>query len=467
VQSVLLFPGQGAYHDDVVGALARDFPQLADVYAEIDEGAAVAGAARVSDVLLAGEPPPVAELLTEAPDTLQLCIYAVSVGLHRLLLGAGAKPSVHAGHSLGEIAALATAGAVSVGGGAEIVAHRCAALRQAGRTGRMVALACDAQRAAQILALVGDSQAAVAAANSPRQSVVSGPEQALEAVSSVARSLRIGVIPLPAPYPFHSPMVAGATADFAGRIAHVVWRPLEVPVYSPILGRYYEDADDLGHLLASHLVRQVRFADAIRQLRASGATTFVDCGSGATLSRLVQESAERVRCVPATVRHDAQQESVAAVAALLSPAAAPAAAPAAGPAAAPDGRLAGPLAPAPAQAGTERAATAASSASATPNRLTSRDQLFDQLRSMYAEALEYPPEVFTEDVALEADLGVDSVKQTELFARTVDRYGLPDLPEGLQLVDFDTMGKVVDLVWSLHQAASAEPVARDGLWSAA
>ena len=35
-------------------------------------------------------------------------------------------------------------------------------------------------------------------------------------------------------------------------------------------------------------------------------------------------------------------------------------------------------------------------------------------RGRYATALEYPVEVFIEDVELEADLGVDSVKKTEL-----------------------------------------------------
>jgi acyl carrier protein len=108
-----------------------------------------------------------------------------------------------------------------------------------------------------------------------------------------------------------------------------------------------------------------------------------------------------------------------------------------------------PAAPPPAEAAPEPAAAP------TGGRPAGRQQLFTELQAFYAEALEYPAEVFTEDVALEADLGVDSVKQTELFARTVEHYGLPSLADGLRLADFDTMGKVVDLVWSLLADAPA------------
>ena len=54
--------------------------------------------------------------------------------------------------------------------------------------------------------------------------------------------------------------------------------------------------------------------------------------------------------------------------------------------------------------------------------------VFAELVAVYAEAMEYPPEVFTETVELEAELGIDSVKQTEIMGRLSDTYGLPKLP---------------------------------------
>jgi acyl carrier protein len=82
---------------------------------------------------------------------------------------------------------------------------------------------------------------------------------------------------------------------------------------------------------------------------------------------------------------------------------------------------------------------------------------------MYAEALEYPAEVFTEDVKLEEDLGIDSVKQTELMARAADRYGLPQPPLDFRLGDYDTMGKLVDYVSAAGGRSAARPLAAQGI----
>ena len=68
-------------------------------------------------------------------------------------------------------------------------------------------------------------------------------------------------------------------------------------------------------------------------------------------------------------------------------------------------------------------------------------------RSRCAIALEYPVAVFTEDVELEADLGVDSVKQTELLSRGADRYQLPARPTDFRLSDYSTMGRVAAFVF--------------------
>lgn len=131
------------------------------------------------------------------------------------------------------------------------------------------------------------------------------------------------------------------------------------------------------------------------------------------------------------------------VAAGVSSAAAPVAAPivaAAAPAA--------PLAVAPAAPVAQAAAVPAASARVP------RDRLFVELVAIYAEAMEYPVEVFTETVELEAELGIDSVKQTEIIQRISARYGLPPLPANFRAGDFKAMGQIVDFVYE-HQGEAA------------
>ncbi|MFD0383278.1 acyl carrier protein [Streptomyces stramineus] len=68
------------------------------------------------------------------------------------------------------------------------------------------------------------------------------------------------------------------------------------------------------------------------------------------------------------------------------------------------------------------------------------------MRTLYAEALEYPEEVFTPDALLEAELGVDSVKQVELLARASQHYGLPARGSNFRLADYDTLDRIVGLI---------------------
>jgi acyl carrier protein len=94
-------------------------------------------------------------------------------------------------------------------------------------------------------------------------------------------------------------------------------------------------------------------------------------------------------------------------------------------------------------------------AEAAPVTRLGRDRLFSELVAVYAEAMEYPPEVFTETVELEAELGIDSVKQTEILGRIREAYKLPRLPANVRINDFKTMGQIVDLVFANQGKAAA------------
>ncbi len=70
----------------------------------------------------------------------------------------------------------------------------------------------------------------------------------------------------------------------------------------------------------------------------------------------------------------------------------------------------------------------------------------------------YPAEMLDMDLDLEADLGIDTVKQAELFAAVRTHYGIPRR-EDLRLVDYNTLSKVVGFVQDSlkNQAAAAPP----------
>lgn len=80
--------------------------------------------------------------------------------------------------------------------------------------------------------------------------------------------------------------------------------------------------------------------------------------------------------------------------------------------------------------------------------------------ALVSEKTGYPPEMLDLELDLEADLGIDTVKQAELFATIRERYGIPRR-EDLILADYNTLTKVVEFVLtstaSPHEQGEAIP----------
>ncbi len=288
-KAAVLFPGQGAFSGAALKDVAAEYPQIAQTLAEIDTVAKQRLDVSLTETLLGAKAPNIEELMKGSPDVLQLAIYGTSIGLYRILETYGFQPNVMIGHSLGEISGMVCAGAFSVRDGAAIVCHRVQALKALGDdSGYMVALGVGPTRTKRMLDLLEVKRAAIAVENEDRQTVVSGEEKELDAITELAKLLKVPVVRIYSPYPFHSPVLAPITADFAERLRELEEQPLAVPVYSPILGRYYDGSDRLTDHLADHLTHPVRFAAAIWTMHDEGVNRFVECGALDTLSGIVR-----------------------------------------------------------------------------------------------------------------------------------------------------------------------------------
>ncbi|MFE5124759.1 acyltransferase domain-containing protein [Streptomyces sp. NPDC056669] len=485
VTTAFLFPGQGGFDGEALRRAKERHPQIGRVFERLDAVTEELYASRISEVLFGERKADLRDLLDNAPWASQVAIYGAGLAAYEILAAQGATPDVLAGHSLGEITALVAAGAFSVEDGVRIVAQRVAVIeRQSGVDGRMVALAAGAERTRKLLELVDEPLLAVATENHDEQTVVSGPATILDRVVAIAGQLDVGAIEIDTPFPFHTPALAPAAPEFAAYVRKLDQHPLNRPVYSPILQRYYEPGDVLAELLAEHFTRPVRFAAAVRHLRESGAEVFVEAGGRAALSKLVAKVTDgaELRSLPTLALTGGRLALDGTLEALRE----------AGLAAPERGGLAELLAPsvpsdvfaaywsehghmvlelvrteldafrkstetepaagpepaAEPEAASEPAAPAPSASSASEPRPEGydRERLFEELRTLYAEALEYPEDVFEDEVQLEAELGVDSVKQVELLSRVSSRYGLPPRESGFRLATYNTMGKITDFV---------------------
>ena len=268
--TALLFPGQGsqtAEMRDEVAAARPDLLALAcevvgdDPFARVDDGTRYA----------------------------QPAIYCASVVGFERLRDAAIAGVAYAGHSLGEIAALVAADALSAEDGLRLVAMRGRLMQESGERagdGSMLALLGKgaAEHAAGIATAAGLT---VANDNAPNQVVLSGAKGAFTRAGEAGRELGLRAVPLPVTGAFHSPAMAGARPQLEEALAAIDFRPPSVTVLSSITAAPF---DDVRARLADALTLPVRWRETLLALRARGIERFVETGPGKVLTGLVKRT---------------------------------------------------------------------------------------------------------------------------------------------------------------------------------
>lgn len=422
---VLLFPGLGAYSTGVLRQARRAHDEVTATFDEIDRTVQPLGVPSVSAALFDDRPRSVHDLLAEPAELLQLAIFGVSVSVYRILTARGSRPGLLVGHSFGEMAALVAAGAFTLADGARLVCARAAGLQPWEGKGGMAAVGVDEDTAAHLIGVLDEPELVIGCLNAPRQVVLAGPLPALDRAERVATALDFFFTRLHLPYASHHPAMRPAVHDFVARMSGIRQQPLRQPVYSPIHRRRYTDDDDLRQALADCLIRPVRFTETVRELHAKGYSTFVEAGALNALTKCVEQTVPGVRTFAPLADPEREDEGLRAAAQERR-----------------DNGLPRPAGYAEVQVVAPPAATTSPPA----RRLPDRASVVARLRELYAEVLEYPPDLLTEEALLEAELGVDSLKQTSLLTKVVERFGLVEQPGELRVWELPTLGRIADFV---------------------
>lgn len=278
---VFLVPGQGADPHGALRQLHLAGPELrSDIegtLAEIEEASGAAGRG-LGDLLLNE-----AQDGTREPGLPQLANYAISVVLNNVLASAGVRPHAIVGQSFGEIAALVCAGVFDSSDGARAVCALNTAFRDFEGRGAMVLVDASERDTQRLLDEMGCSELVVACINTPTQTIVSGPTEAVTALLSAPTERKL--IKLPVPYASHHPDLGVVADRFLAGMRGIRQRPLRIPVHSPVRRRAYSDADDLHEALADCVIKPVHLPETLREVAAHAPTTFIELGAGEAMSR--------------------------------------------------------------------------------------------------------------------------------------------------------------------------------------
>lgn len=239
----------------------------------------------------------------------QPCLYLVDLAAARALEEAGIHADAAAGFSLGEIAALAFAGAYSDADGFRIVTER----------GRLMQTAGDAADTAMCAVVKLDAKTVSDAAaefeqlyavnfNCPGQTVVSGLSSSMPAFTAKIKELGGRCIPLKVSAAFHSPFMQDASAQFGKVLAAHDFTGTKIPVYANLTAQPYEsDAAKMRDTLQQQMCSPVRWQETIENLIADGFDTFIEVGAGMTLSGLVKKISRDVRILNVDSAEDLEE----------------------------------------------------------------------------------------------------------------------------------------------------------------
>ncbi|MGW0392215.1 type I polyketide synthase [Streptomyces sp. NPDC003042] len=445
-----LFPGQGSGKGTGGGALRRRFTEAAEVY---DRAALPA----TGDMVATGVAQP--RIVTGS-----------TAGL-RVLESLGIEADVAVGHSLGELSALHWAGALDAPTLLEVARVRGRTMAEHSASGTMASLAAAPDAATS---LAEGLPVVIAGFNSPGQTVLAGPVDAIEAVAERAGRAGVTCTRLAVSHAFHSPLVAPAADSFGDWLTGVAFGAVDRRIVSTVTGEDLRADSDLPKLLHRQITDPVLFAQAVGAA-AADVDLFVEVGPGRVLSSLAAAGVE----VPA-VALDTDAESLRPLLQVVG-AAYVAGAPLiherlfrdrltrpleigaefsflsspceqAPEVTLPAGRGRAPAAP------EEETSDGAGSAAADGATATSA---LDVLRALVAERAELPPELVADDISLIDELHMSSITVGQLVNQAAGRLGIAaaHVPTNFATATLIQLAEALETLAGTTGSAGAGPTA--------
>lgn len=285
-----VFPGQGSQSVGMMSA----YGEARIVRATFDEASASLG----DDLwaMLAEGP---AELLSQTVNT-QPVMLTAGIAVWRLWQEKGGKkPSVVAGHSLGEYSALVASGVLEFTDAVPLVRLRAAAMQEA------VPMGSGAMAAILGLDNAGIAAACVEAAqgevvepvnfNANGQTVIAGNKAAVERAMEACkvRGAKMAKA-LPVSAPFHSSLIRPAADKLALRLNELTLKAPQIPVINNVDVLIESDPERIKDALIRQAYNPVRWVETIQKMAAMGVSTVAECGPGKVLAGLTKRCADGI-----------------------------------------------------------------------------------------------------------------------------------------------------------------------------
>ena len=205
-----------------------------------------------------------------------------------------------AGHSLGEYAALVTAGAVDLPTGFTLIKHRAACMDKAakkngGKMAAIIGLPSDVIEVVCAEVNGGGDYVVPVNYNTSVQTVIAGSEAGVAKAAELLKAKGAKrAVPLAVAAAFHSEYMKEAGLEFKELIKDIAIAKPQKAFYSNVTGSRLDDFSDIHDLLSRHIYSPVRFTSELAAMQADGIDSFVECGPGKALTGMVKKTLEGI-----------------------------------------------------------------------------------------------------------------------------------------------------------------------------
>ena len=293
---VFVYSGQGSQWVGMGRQLLAEEPAFAAAVAEVEPVFVAQTGFSLIEVLAGGGE-------VTGIDRIQPVLVGVQVALSELWRAYGVTPDAVVGHSMGEISAAVVAGALSLADGLAVISIRSRLMARLAGAGAMALVELGAGATEELLA--GYRGVSVAVYASPRQTVIAGSPEAVDAVIAVvagqdrlARRIEVDVAS-------HHHTVDAILPELRAALADVRPQPAAIPVLSTVTPGQSPTFD--AEYWVANLRRPVRLAEAITAAAAAH-TTFIEISPHPLLTHAITETLGQAHhhAIPTLIRdtHD-------------------------------------------------------------------------------------------------------------------------------------------------------------------
>ena len=268
-----VYSGNGSQWAGMGGKLLAESPEFRQAIGEVEQWVRRFSGISVSELLVAIE----ADQRLAATEVAQPALFAVQVGITRMLAAWGIRPSAVAGHSVGEMAAAWACGALSLEQAAYLVCERSTWQGSTRGSGAMTAVGLGAQELAPLLEACGN-RASIAAINSPRSVTVSGSREALADLEALLQGRGATWQRLALDYAFHSSFMEGIKDGVANALRKITPGKAKISFYSTVDGRQVAGESLDGSYWWRNIRDPVLFGPAVGEMIRAGVSIYVEIG---------------------------------------------------------------------------------------------------------------------------------------------------------------------------------------------